>query len=161
MPGNVSAEHPHILTTDDSILALAASLQRVAVLGIKTEAQSDQPAYYVAAYLVNQGVEVVPVPVYYPEATRILDRPVVRDLKAAGAVDAVVVFRRGADVPPHLPDLLALKPHAVWMQLGIRSPEAALQLAEAGIDVVEDRCLMVEHRRAMATLPKGPSRGRR
>lgn len=157
----MTVAHPHLLTTDDSILALARGLQRVAVLGIKTEAQSDQPAYYVAAYLVNHGVEVVPVPVYYPEATRILDRPVVRDLKAAGDVDAVIVFRRGADVPPHLPDLLALKPRAVWMQLGIRSPEAALRLAEAGIDVVEDRCVMVEHRSAMASAPKGPSRGRR
>jgi predicted CoA-binding protein len=154
-------EHPHILTTDDSILALAGSLRRVAVLGIKTEAQSAEPAYYVAAYLVSHGVDVVPVPVYYPEATRILDRPVVRDLKDAGAVDAVIVFRRGADVPPHLPDLLALKPRAVWMQLGIRSPDAARRLAEAGIDVVEDRCVMVEHRRAMAMQPKGPSRGRR
>jgi hypothetical protein len=140
----------HLITSDDQILALARSLRRVAVLGIKTEAQADQAAYYVPAYLDAHEVDIVPVPVYYPEATRIFDRPVVRDLKLAGPVDAVVVFRRSSDVPPHVPDLLALRPRAVWMQLGIRSPEAAAQLAAANIDVVQDRCLMVEHRRAMA-----------
>jgi len=136
-----------ILTDDREIIARAAALRRVAVLGIKTDAQADQPAYYVAAYLVEAGVEVVPVPVYYPEATQILGRAVVRDLAAAGAVDAVVVFRRGHDVEGHVDALLALRPPLVWLQLGIRNDEAAARLCAAGLDVVQDRCVMVDHRR--------------
>jgi hypothetical protein len=62
-------------------------------------------------------------------------------------VDLVDVFRRAKDVPPHVDDLLAKRPRAVWLQLGIRSDEAAERLARAGIDVVQDRCLMVDWRR--------------
>jgi hypothetical protein len=64
-----------------------------------------------------------------------------------GDVDLVNVFRRSEDVPPHLDDILAKKPKAVWMQSGIRHDEVAERLARAGIDVVQDRCLMVEVRR--------------
>ncbi len=143
----------HLVTDNDSILAIARGLRRVAVLGIKTEAQADQPAFYVAQYLVEAGVEVVPVPVYYPDEVRILDRPVVRDLAQVGAVDAVVLFRRGADVTAHLDALLAMRPapKVVWMQLGIENAAAAARLAEAGIDVVQNRCIMVEHRAARRT----------
>jgi len=140
----------HRLTDAAAISALARSLHRVAVLGIKTEAQAEEAAYYVPAYLVEAGVEIVPVPVYYPEATRILGQPVVRELtQITGSLDAVIVFRRPADVAAHVADLIALHPRAVWMQQGIRNENAAQALAAAGIDVVEDRCIMVEHRRAM------------
>jgi predicted CoA-binding protein len=61
-------------------------------------------------------------------------------------VDLVNIFRRPNDVPPHVDDILAKRPRAVWLQLGIRSDAAALKLAEAGIQVVQDRCIMVDHR---------------
>ena len=138
----------HLVTEDAAIVALAGALRRVAVLGIKTDAQSDQPGYYVPKYLVEAGVEIVPVPVYYPEATTILGQPVVRDLTHAGPVDAVIVFRRGADLPTHVEALLALRPKAVWMPEGISHAETARRLAEAGIDVVQNRCVMTDHRRA-------------
>jgi predicted CoA-binding protein len=78
----------------------------------------------------------------------ILGRRVYRSLRdVPGPIDLVNVFRRPHDIPPHLPDILAAKPHAVWLQLGISHPEAAETLARAGIQVVQDRCLMVEHRR--------------
>jgi len=93
------------------------------------------------------GVEVVPVPVYYPETTTILGQPVVRKIVDAGAIDLVDVFRRPKDVAGHLDDLLAARPPAVWLQSGIRNDEVAEALAKAGIKVVQDRCLMVEHRR--------------
>lgn len=134
----------------DEIRAIARSARRVAVLGIKTSAQATQPAYYVPAYLVAAGVEIVPVPTYYPDVTEILGRPVVRDLRAVGAVDMVDVFRRPADLEGHLSDLLALRPPVVWLQLGIRHDAFARALTDAGIRVVQDRCLMVEHRAAMA-----------
>jgi predicted CoA-binding protein len=137
-----------VITDDAQIVARAGALKKVAVLGIKTEAQAEQPAYYVPKYLVGAGVEVVPVPVYYPEATHILDRPVVRALREVGPVDAVVVFRRSSDVAGHADELIALRPSLVWLQLGIRDDRVAARLAEAGIDVVQDRCLMVDHRRA-------------
>ena len=143
-------QNAHLLTDDAAILALARGLRRIAILGIKTEAQSDQPGYYVPAYLSGSGLELVPVPVYYPEATVILGQPVVRDLTKAGPVDAVVLFRRSADVGHHVEELLQLKPKAVWLQTGIRNDAAAARLAAAGIDVVQDRCLMVEHKRAVS-----------
>lgn len=136
------------LRTDDELRALLRSASRVAVLGIKTEAQSDQAAYYVPAYLASAGVEVVPVPVYYPEVTAILGRPVYRTVAAVpGAVDIVDVFRRPADLMPHLADLVAAKPRAVWLQSGIRNQAFCDALRVEGIDVVQDRCLMVDHRR--------------
>jgi uncharacterized protein len=61
-----------------------------------------------------------------------------------GDIDIVNVFRRPEHVPPHVDDIIAKRPRAVWMQLGIRNDEAAEQLARAGIDVVQDRCLKVE-----------------
>jgi predicted CoA-binding protein len=130
------------------IAEILRNARRVAVLGIKTEQQAGQPAYYVPEYLKRAGYAIVPVPVYYPEVTEILGEPVYRSLAAIpGAVDLVVVFRRSGDVPPHVPDLLAARPGAVWLQSGIRNEEAARQLAEAGIKVVQDRCAMIEHRR--------------
>jgi uncharacterized protein len=121
---------------------------RVAVLGIKTERQGGQPAYYVPEYMQRAGFDIVPVPVYYPEVTEILGQPVYRTIsEIPGTVDLVVVFRRSGDVSAHVPDLLEAAPKAVWMQAGIRNDEAARRLAEAGIRVVQDRCAMVEHRR--------------
>lgn len=141
--------HVNVISDDEARVAeLCRTARRVAVLGIKTEAQSDQPAFYVAAALQEAGVEIVPVPVYYPEVTEILGQPVYRRVAdVPGPVDIVDVFRRSRDVAAHLPDLLAKRPRAVWLQLGIRDDAAAAALAEAGILVVQDRCLMVDHRR--------------
>jgi len=136
------------LTTEAELRDLLRSTSRVAVLGIKTEAQSDQAAFYVPSYLASAGVEVVPVPVYYPEVTTILGRPVFRSVAAVpGPVDIVDVFRRPADLMPHLDDLIAARPRVVWLQSGIRHPAFCEALRAAGIDVVQDRCLMVDHRR--------------
>jgi predicted CoA-binding protein len=138
----------HILEDDAKIRALLAATRRVAVLGIKTEAQADQAAFYVPKFLAERGLEIVPVPVYYPEVKEILGRPVFRRVSdVPGPIDLVDVFRRPADVAGHVEDLLAKRPRAVWMQLGIRNDAAAETLARTGIDVVQDRCLMVEWRR--------------
>lgn len=136
-----------LLETDEQIQALLRTVQRIAVLGIKTELQQDQPAWYVPAYLDAVGLDVVPVPVYYPEVTEILGRPVYRQLAdIPGPLDLVDVFRRPQDIPQHLDDLLATRPRAVWLQQGIRHAAVAEALAANGIYVVQDRCLMVEHR---------------
>jgi len=137
----------NLLESDAAIGELVRSAKRVAVLGVKTEAQVDQAAFYVAKYVADHGAEVIPVPVYYPDVTEILGRKVYRQVSdVPGTVDIVDVFRRPTDIPAHLPDLLAKKPGAVWFQLGIRNDAAAEELARAGIQVVQDRCLLVEWR---------------
>ena len=133
------------------LCAILQRTRRIAVLGIKTEAQSDQPAFYVAKYMQNAGFEIVPVPVYFPEATEILGERVYRKLvDIPGDVDMVNVFRRSQDLKPHLEDILAKKPKFVWLQLGIRDDAFASELSRAGIEVVQNRCLMVEHRSCQA-----------
>jgi uncharacterized protein len=138
----------NIIDNAQKMKELLAGTRRVAVLGIKTERQANQPAFYVPEYLASAGLEVIPVPVYYPEVETILGRKVYRRLAdVPGEIDLVDVFRRSEDIPQHVADILAKKPRAVWFQSGIRNDQVARQLAEAGIKVVQDRCLMVEHRR--------------
>ncbi len=138
----------NLLEDEDRLGELLRSTKRVAVLGMKTEAQADRPAFYVPNYLAAQGVEVIPVPVYYPEVKEILGRPVFRKLvDVPGPIDIVDVFRRPANIPDHLDDLKAKRPRCVWLQLGIRHDAVAEALAREGILVVQDRCLMVEWRR--------------
>ena len=138
----------NLVTTPDDVAQIVRENTRIAVLGIKTEAQRDQPAFYVPEYMARAGYDIVPVPVYYPETTEILGRPVFRTVSAVPApVQMVNVFRRPRDIPPHVQDILAARPRVVWLQLGIRHDEAAETWAKAGIQVVQDRCLLVEHRR--------------
>ncbi len=133
------------LVRTDDIDALLRAIRTIAVVGIKTEQQADQPAYYVPAFAKERGYTIVPVPVYYPDATEILGAPVFRSLASIpGGVDLVNLFRRPADVEGHLDDILAIRPRAVWMQSGIRHEAVAQRLVQEGIDVVEDRCLLVE-----------------
>ena len=135
----------NLLEDDARIGALVKSARRVAVLGIKTEEKSDQAAYYVAKFVADHGGEVIPVPVFYPDLTEIMGKKVYRKVAdVPGELDLVDVFRRPADIPAHLEDLLAKRPRAVWFQLGIRNDAAAERLARAGILVVQDRCLKVE-----------------
>ena len=127
---------------------LIRNTKTIAVLGIKPESHADQPAHYVPAFMAAAGFDIIPVPVYYPEVTEILGKKVYRKLTDIGRpIDMVNVFRRPKDIPPHVDDIIAAKPKSVWFQLGIRNDEAAQRLAEAGIKVVQDRCLMVEEGR--------------
>jgi len=137
----------NIITNSAEIRKLINETRTIAVLGIKTEAQSNQPAFYVPSYLQTAGFQIIPVPVYYPEATRILGQQVFRRLVDIPIdVDLVNVFRLSQDIPPHVEDILAKMPRAVWLQSGIRHDAVAETLAKAGIKVVQDRCLMVDHR---------------
>lgn len=138
----------NLIHDSSQIGELLSQTKTIAVLGIKTEAQGDQPAFYVPKYMQNAGFKIIPVPVYYPNVTDILGEEVYRRVSDIPEdVDMVNVFRRPQDIPPHLDDLLQKKPKSVWMQLGITEPYVAEELAKAGIKVVQDRCLMVDHRR--------------
>ena len=137
----------HLIDDDTAIARLLERTHRIAVLGIKTP-ESGQPAYYVPEYAQRAGYQVVPVPVYYPDVTEILGQRVYRKIAdVPGTVDMVNVFRRPKDIDAHVDDILAKKPASVWFQLGIRNDAAAERFARAGIDVVQDRCLLVELRR--------------
>ena len=141
----------NLIEDEQGIRELLKRTRRIAVLGIKTEAQSGQAAFYVPKYLVSVGLEIIPVPVYYPEVTEILGRKVFRKVAdIPGELDLVDVFRRPKDIDAHVDDILAKGPYAVWFQLGIRNDAAAEKLARGGIRVVQNRCLMVDHRRYVA-----------
>ena len=138
----------NLINDGQGIEQILRDTRTIAVLGIKPESHADQPAHYVPAHMAAAGFEIIPVPVYYPDVTEILGKKVYRTLAEVGQpVDMVNVFRRPNDIPPHVDDILAAKPKSVWLQLGIRNEEAAKRFAEAGIKVVQDRCLMVEEAR--------------
>ena len=140
----------NLIVEPQAIRELVLQTKRIAVLGIKTEAQADQPSVYVPMYLQKAGLKIIPVPVYYPDVTEILGKKVYRKLvDIPEDIDMVDVFRRSPDIDPHIEDILAKKPKSVWFQSGIRNDVAAEMFAKAGIKVVQDRCLMVEHRRAV------------
>jgi uncharacterized protein len=140
---------------EERLTQLLRSARRVAVLGIKTESARGQAAFYVPQALQQMGLQIVPVPVYYAEATQILGEKVYRRVAdVPGEIDIVDVFRRSNDVAAHLPDLLAKKPRAVWLQSGIRDDRTAEALARAGIQVVQDRCLMVDYRVIARSAPR-------
>lgn len=140
----------NIINDSRGIADLLRGTKTIAVLGIKPESHSSQAAFYVPAHMDAAGFEIIPVPTYFPDLTEILGKPVFRTLASIGRpIDMVNVFRRPSDIPPHVDDILAAKPKSVWLQLGIRHDESAQRLAEAGIKVVQDRCLMVEHGRLM------------
>jgi len=136
----------HLIETPAQIKTLLENTHRIAVLGIKPD--PDQPAYYVPDHAEHAGYEIVPVPVYYPDLTEMMGKKVYRKIaEIPGDIDMVNVFRRPKDIPPHVDDIIAKKPRSVWFQLGIRNDDAAEKLARAGIDVVQDHCLLVELRR--------------
>jgi predicted CoA-binding protein len=136
-----------LIESDEEIGQLIARTHRIAVLGIKT-ADSLQPAYFVADYTKRAGFEVVPVPVYYPDVTEILGERIYRSLAAIpGDIDMVNVFRRPKDLAAHFDDILVKRPKSVWLQLGIFDDSFAERLTREGIDVVQDKCLMVELRK--------------
>lgn len=135
----------NILESDAAVAELLKNIKTIAVVGIKME--SHQPAFYVPQYMQNAGFKIIPVPVYYPDATEILGEKVYRNLAdIPQKIDLVNIFRRSQDVSKHVADILTKKPKAVWMQSGIRNDEVAEMMAKEGIKVVQDACLMVEHR---------------
>ena len=114
----------------------------IAVVGLSPKPHRD--SHEVAKYLQGQGYRIVPV---YPRADTILGEKVYPDLASIPEkVDVVDIFRRSEDVPPVVEQAIDIGAKAVWMQLGIVNEEAAAKAREAGLGVVMDRCMLVEHR---------------
>jgi hypothetical protein len=149
----VAAWRDNLIDDDDGLRRILAKPGTVAVLGAK--ADPSEPAFFVPAYLVAQGYRVLPV---NPE----LRGRTVHGIRAVDAlgqleepVDLVEVFRAARNLPPHAREILRMEPlpRVVWFQLGIRHPDVAERLARARILVVQDRCMMPEHRRLVASTP--------
>ena len=132
------------LTNDRELRALLEGTHSIAVLGIKDGAHDD--AFRVPRYLQRAGFAIRPVS---PKLREVLGERAVASLAELDEpVDMINVFRAPANIPAHVDEILALrhKPKSVWLQLGIAHPATA-KLEAAGIAVVENLCLMVEHAR--------------
>ena len=132
---------------DEELRDLLACVRSIAVVGVKDGPDDD--AFRVPAYLQRCGYRIVPVS---PKLREVLGERVFASLWDVDApVDLVDLFRAPQHVPGHVDEILAMspRPRAVWMQLGISHDESARRLEEAGIAVVQDRCLLVEHRRLL------------
>lgn len=123
---------------------LIRTARTIAVVGLSRK--PERPSHGVAAYLQRAGYRIVPV---NPAGGVTLGEPVHPDLRAAaaasGPIDIVNIFRRSEHIPALLDALLDVRPRLVWMQQGIRHDEVARRLESAGITVVMDRCLAVDH----------------
>jgi predicted CoA-binding protein len=129
---------------EDAVLKeLLEASRTVAVVGLSPK--PDRDSHRVALYLRQQGYRIVPV---YPREEFILGERVFRRLgEIPFRVDIVNVFRRSEETLPVVEEALGLRPRAVWLQLGVVN-EAAVPLCEAaGVTLIMDRCIMVEHRR--------------
>ena len=132
-------------TSDDELRELLEGVHTIAVVGMK-DAESED-AFRVPRYLQLHGYRIVPV---NPKLGRVLgERAYAKLSELDFPVDLVDVFRAPEHIPAHVDEILALspRPKAVWMQLGIVHGGAAARLRAAGIAVVQDRCIMVDHRR--------------
>ena len=130
---------------DAAVRRILESSPTIAVLGIHDD--PGRAGYYVPAYLAAHGYEILGVnPVLAGRA--MFGHEVRASLAELGrAIDLVDVFRRAELLPAHLDELIACKPRVVWFQLGIRNDVVARALEAAGIEVVQDRCTLADHRR--------------
>jgi predicted CoA-binding protein len=130
----------NLVKGDDGLRRIFREARTIAVVGAKADRVA--PAHFVPAYLLEQGYRILPV------------NPTIAGQRVFGVpVDVVEVFRRPQYLPGHAEEILAMphRPAVVWFQLGIRHDGAAECLARAGIRVVQDRCMMPEHRRLLRT----------
>jgi len=138
------------MESDESLIELFRTTNAIAVIGIK-EGES-QDAYRIPLYLQRAGYQIVPI---NPKLERVLDEECYANLNEIESttkpIDIVNVFRASDNVPAHVEEILELdpKPRAVWMQLGIQHGPSAERLRDAGIIVIQDRCIMVDHRRLL------------
>lgn len=133
---------------DEELRDILERCQTIAVVGIKSLETED--SYRVPQYMQSQGYRIVPV---NPKLADVLGHPAHATLPAIDEpVDLVNLFRASDHIPGHVDEILAMstRPAAVWMQLGIQNGAQAARLRAAGVHVVQDRCIMVEHKRLLA-----------
>jgi len=132
-----------IITQDEDIRDILNAAKTIAILGLSPKPERDSNR--VAGYLKDHGYKIIPI---RPAQKEILGETAYRSLDdIKEPVDIVNVFRNPTQIVPHAHEAMRIKPKVFWMQLNIENREAADLLTEAGIDVVMDRCIEVEHER--------------
>jgi predicted CoA-binding protein len=130
---------------------LLQQCRRIAVVGVS--ADWNRPSHFVAKYLIEHGYTMIPVNPKYPQ---VLGRPCYPDLatarREAGPIDLVDWFRRASDLEPIARDAVAIGAGCLWMQLGVINEAAAALARAAGLQVVMDRCVKIEHARLFGGL---------
>ena len=131
--------------SDDAIRRILGETRTIAVVGLSSK--PDRPSHDVAAYLQRAGYRIIPV---NPRETEVLGEPAyatLRDIPADLSIDIVDVFRRAEETPEVARDAVAIGARTLWLQLGIANDEARAIAEDAGLTVIMDRCLKVDHRR--------------
>ena len=127
---------------------ILAQSRTLAVVGLS--AQWYRPSYFAAKYMQDHGYRIIPV---NPRYTEVLGEKCYPDMRAIPErVDLVDCFRKSADIPPIAEDAIAIGARVLWMQLGVVNEEAANRAIGAGLDVVMNRCVKIEHARILGGL---------
>lgn len=136
------------ISDDATMKAVLEEANTIAVIGMKSGESDD--AYRIPAYMKEHGYRIIPI---NPKLSEVLDTEAYADLgkvpQELQPLDVINIFRATEHLPSHVEEILALspRPRAVWTQLGIHHGPSAQKLREAGITVIQDRCIMVDHRR--------------
>jgi predicted CoA-binding protein len=129
--------------SQEEIFDILRNNKIIAVIGMSKNPEKD--ANSVPAYMMEKGYKVIPI---NPTADEILGQKSYKKLSdVRGQVDIVNVFRPSEDVPNYVNEVIAKNPKVFWLQLGIQNPEAERKVAENGISVISNRCIMQEHRK--------------
>jgi hypothetical protein len=131
-----------VFMDDQLIEKMLDESKTIAVVGFSSS--PSKAGYYVPAYLQNQGYRIIPVNPYLQEGLGEPAYPTLEDIPEM--VDLVLIFQRSENVPPFVDQAIAIGAKGVWMQSGIAHSQAAAKARAAGLDVVQNRCMMVEHR---------------
>jgi predicted CoA-binding protein len=138
-------------TDSETLRAILRRWHRVAVVGVSAE--WNRPSHFVAKYLVEHGYTMIPVNPRYVEVLGQRCYPDLHSaLRAAGTIDLVDCFRRSDDIGPVADEAIAIGAHCLWMQIGVRNEDAAARARAAGLTVVQDRCMKIEHGRLFGGL---------
>jgi uncharacterized protein len=129
-------------------LQLLQQYRHVAIVGVSADPY--RPSHFVAIYLQAEGYDIIPINPRYAGQTLLGKRvyATLTEAKEAGEqIEVVDVFRRAENVPPIAEEAIAVGAKVLWLQLGIRNDSAARKAQEAGLTVVQDRCMKIEHAR--------------
>jgi predicted CoA-binding protein len=127
----------------DGVRLILERYRRLAVVGLSP--RPERPSHRAMVHMAANGYEITPV---NPSCDEVLGNPCARSLEEAaaqGPLEIVDIFRRREDIPPIVDEAIDLGAKVIWMQLGLTSPEAAARARDAGLEVVEDRCVKMEH----------------
>jgi len=139
------------MSTIHALRRILASCRTLAVVGLSP--QWHRPSFFAAKYMQEHGYRIVPINPGAPEILGQRSYPSVSAAAEAGVqIDMVDCFRRSADIPPIADEAIAIGAKCLWLQIGVVNEEAAAKARAAGLDVVMDRCVKIEHARLFGGL---------